>query len=252
MIQDNKVDVVFATPSYDHKHAMEYTRSIIETNWLLWQAGCATGHMQRGGDCFVSKVRNKMATDFLNQFPDTENFFFIDDDIGWPAHKVLEFLNRPEDIVCGIYPKKSEELDFPVEMAFTPAGTLVENNGLYEAWIVPTGFMRIKRHVLEAVGKESGFMKDMDLVDGVGVIKEYLNIFECGPAKTDGNLFWGEDYTFCKKWRAMGGTIWVDPNIEFTHRGNKKWKNNMFDHFEILRRNAASRKITQNEAVAAE
>jgi hypothetical protein len=28
-----------------------------------------------------------------------------------------------------------------------------------------------------------------------------------------------EDYTFCKRWRAMGGEIWVDVLSKFTHIG---------------------------------
>ena len=28
-----------------------------------------------------------------------------------------------------------------------------------------------------------------------------------------------EDYTFCKRWQAIGGEIWVDPVIEFGHTG---------------------------------
>lgn len=249
MRDDHKIDVVFATPSYSHRHAMEYTRSLIETEWVLWQAGCATAHMQRGGDCFVSKVRNKMVTDFLTQFPDCQNFFFLDDDIGWPALKVLEFLNRPEDIVCGIYPKKSDEIDFPVELAYDEnTGLLIERDGLMEAWVVPTGFMRIKRHVLEKMADKFGTFKDIDLENGVGVVKDYYNIFECGPAPSANMLFWGEDYTFCKKWLAMGGSIWIDPNMEFTHRGNKKWTDNMFNHIGMLREKA----LTMRKPAAAE
>jgi hypothetical protein len=32
-------------------------------------------------------------------------------------------------------------------------------------------------------------------------------------------LYLPEDYTFCNRWRAMGGEIWVDVRSKFTHVG---------------------------------
>lgn len=244
LAQFNKIDVVFATPSATHNVAMEYARSMIETNWLLWSQKVTTASMQRGGDCFVQKVRNKLVGDFLEQFPDCENFFFLDDDIGWPAQKVLEFVRRPDDIVGGIYPKKSDQVDFPVEFAFDEQnGMINEQNGMAEAWVIPTGFMRIKRHVLEKMRDKFGMFKDFDVNENnEGIIKEFPNIFWCGPQESADNLFWGEDYTFCRRAREMGFSMWVDPDIEFTHRGTKKWQRSMKNHMSIIREKAAAMK----------
>jgi hypothetical protein len=35
----------------------------------------------------------------------------------------------------------------------------------------------------------------------------------------DQGLYLPEDYTFCNRWRAMGGEIWVDVRSKFTHVG---------------------------------
>jgi len=227
-------DVVFATPSLTHMVCKRYNRSILQTTWMLAQRGLTAGHMDRDGDCFVAKARNKLVWDFLRQFPHTQNFFFIDDDVGWPAEKVIEFLGRPEDVVCGIYPKKCAELDFPMSLA-TADGKLIHRDGLYLAVLAATGFMRIRRHVLETLCEAAPKFRDME-PDGSMV--EYPSLFESGPGP-DG-LWWGEDYTFCRKWQAIGGDIWIDPDIKFSHQGLNNWDGRLIDNLHILEQKAAA------------
>src|SRR5260221_11519844 len=88
-------DVIFATPTLSHSFCVHYHRSIMETSWLCMANGITTGVMVRPGDCFVDKERNKLVTDFLREFPCTQNFFFLDDDIGWPHQNVVELLRGP-------------------------------------------------------------------------------------------------------------------------------------------------------------
>ena len=35
--------------------------------------------------------------------------------------------------------------------------------------------------------------------------------------------FYGEDIIFCKKWKEMGGRIWIDPKIDLIHVGVKHY-----------------------------
>jgi hypothetical protein len=30
-------------------------------------------------------------------------------------------------------------------------------------------------------------------------------------------VWWGEDYAFSRRWREMGGEIWVVPDLDITH-----------------------------------
>jgi len=218
-------DVIFATPSFAFKLEPIYKRSIVQTEWLCNRHGISTGHMERNGDCFVAKARSKLVTDFLQQFKETQHFFFLDDDIGWPAAKVVEFLMRPESILCGAYPKKSKEVDFPVTLA-AQDGKLVRNeNGAYLCTLAPSGFMRIHRHVLEHLAQACDTFTDLE---PDGKIHAFHNIFEAG--RSDDGRFWGEDYTFCKKAQKLGYDIWCDANIDFQHSGHYTWENNLMDH----------------------
>jgi hypothetical protein len=41
--------------------------------------------------------------------------------------------------------------------------------------------------------------------------------------------FCGEDYTFCDRWRATGGKIWVDPDIVLRHVGTTTYTGSILD-----------------------
>lgn len=230
-MKDAPACVIFGTPSYSHSVSTEFFKSSIETEWLITAKGLARGYITHPGDQFIAKVRNKIVTEFLVNYPMATDLFFLDDDLGWPAQKVIDFLGRPEDIVAGIYPKKQDSRDFPVELqADLETGALIERDGLIRANGVPTGFMRIKRHVLETLAKHAGKFRD---IAADGTEPEYYEIFRAGVGP-DGR-FWGEDWTFCQNAMAAGFEIWVDPNITFTHRGAKKWTDRLSDHLDTFR-----------------
>lgn len=224
--------VVVATPSLDARVTVDFLNSCLDARMLLLKERIPHAFRQETGDCFVAKARNKLVTQFLEDHPEATDLFFLDDDIGFPASKFMEFVHRPEEIVAGVYPKKQDLLDFPVGLIAID-GQLVNQNGLYSASLAPAGFMRIKRQVLEDLASQSTKFKDA--VAGGG-LREYYNIFESGRGN-DG-MWWGEDYTFCQKAAMAGYPVWVDPAIQFSHRGGKRWVATLSDHLETFSRRA--------------
>ncbi len=215
--------VVFATPTLDFRVSLEFLSSSIRTEWELAKAGFKSAYHGVGGDCFVDKARNRLVTDFLSQFPQADDFFFLDDDIGWPSGKVVEFLNRPQDIVCGVYPRKKDEPEFPVTLEVDESTqNPIQKDGLFKALLVPTGFMRIKRKALEKMveGCRMYIEQNSDSTHS-----RHFELFRTGINDKDGR-WWGEDSWMCDRAKEKGVEVWVDPNIEFTHRGTKKWLGN--------------------------
>jgi len=224
---------VFATPSLDHRVTLDYLRSWTKTVSLLKDSGIDHGMISRGGDCFVAKVRNKLVKQFLDG-PGTD-LFFIDDDLGWPEQKVLEFILSPEPIIAGVYPKKSDDLDWPVGLECDlTRGKLIEESGLFIASFAGSGFMRIKREVLEALVKVVPTFKDIEMG---GRTEEFPMVFSSG-LDADG-WFCGEDVSFCRLARVHGYPVAVDPNIEFKHRGGKTWKGTLADSIPHFRARAS-------------
>lgn len=209
--------VAIATPCFSHAVCVEYLRSALQTDWALAARGYDRTYLTHCGDQFIAKARNKLVNDFLVNHPGVENFFFIDDDLGWPADKFVEFIERDEDILVGVYPKRSDDEDWPVVIK-GEGGVLEEKDHLVRVLRGPTGFMRIKRRVLEALLPHAPVFKD---INPQGQTEETPGFFAAGVAP-DG-WFWTEDYIFCNNVVAAGFEIWADPDVAFTHRGQKTW-----------------------------
>ena len=223
--------VVFATCTYTGTAVHEFHEAMIETHDALKLAGIPSRGLRVGGDPYLSKARNRLATDFLMNHAAGTHLFFLDDDIGWPGRKVVEFIQRDEDVIGGIYPKKTDNPEWPLELALDDAGQPIEKAGLYQVKLAPTGFLCIKRHVLEKMAATAGQYHDSTHPTAAPF---HWNIFDMGWFLPDGSRpvpamgrmgqFWGEDYYFCRRWRDMGGAVWIDPDIEFSHTGRKSWR----------------------------
>lgn len=209
--------------------------SSLATQYLFFKNGIDTVFRDLGGDPYLAKARNTLASEFLTDHKDADYLFFIDDDVGWPAEAALRLVQHDADVCVGIYPKKNDDGEWPVELIFekNPDGTAVpiEHNGLYLTALAPTGFMCIRRNVLEACADDSGRYPRDDVINK-RIVMDW-DIFRTGfvpdePGSKVGR-WWGEDFFFSAMVRQLGFSIWADPNIDFTHRGTKAWKGNFND-----------------------
>jgi hypothetical protein len=221
---------VFGTPTLSGRVTTGYHLSMIEAGNELTRHGFNYAHVLRAGDPYLSKVRSKIASDFLRDYPTAEALFFIDDDVTYPAKKIIEFMQRPEPVLAGLYPMKDDDIQFPSYLMTDEAGRIIERDGLVRAMMVPTGFLRIRREVLEIFARDTPPFTD---TEAGGITKTYRHIFQMGMEPDGG--FIGEDCKWCKMWTEGGGEIWVDPDIEFGHTGSKTWKENFANHLPRYR-----------------
>lgn len=221
--------VVIATPAFDHNVTVQYAESVLKTDWALAKAGINRAYLFVGGDPYLSKVRNLCVSRALDRYPNLTDLFFIDADVTWPDDAVVRLLQSPVDVVAGVYPKKNDSLEFPVFLRLKDEKTpkYIIKDGLYSANAVPTGFLRIKRRVLDKMNATVGWY-----TDATGGGEKVRNVFEMGwwpddPKDLTGKgEWWGEDFAWSRRWLEMGGELWVDPDIDFGHRGSKAWTAN--------------------------
>lgn len=219
--------VLFAIPSTDHRLHLNCVASLTNTMVVLSQQGIRHTWTAQGGITFIDHARNVLVHQFLTEYPGATDLFFIDDDVGWPAEAALRLLNHDVDMVAGVYPLKSDEGGFPVSiLAHKDSHLPVEENGLIKADFVPTGFLRMRRNVLEVMGEDQ---PTYPWRRADGTTQHIKNVFHTGYL--DGER-WGEDVDFCNRWRAKGGDIWVDPDIHFTHVGRKVWTGHLGQSLE--------------------
>ena len=101
--------------------------------------------------------------------------------------------------------------------------TLNIDKNLAKVKHLATGFMMIKRNVIEKMSKAFPSTK---YVDDVNFLKDKENdfayaLFDCGVE--EGHYF-SEDWLFCHRWQKMGGSIWMDVSIALTHTGIEDYK----------------------------
>jgi hypothetical protein len=212
---------MFATPTYDYNMCAEYTASLMMTTIYLCHLKIDAIAQFIAGMCFIDLARNKLTQAFLNT--DATDLFFIDADVGWDYKAVKRFLDYDEEIVAGLVPKRKEPT-FYHDNALTGE---IKDNCLIASLEAPTAFMRIKRSVFEKLDKAYPEYADYYTLD---CGRAYWQTGFTKNPDNDKYDFRGEDIFFCRQWIALGEKIWIDPQVDFTHRGSKEWKGNFIEY----------------------
>lgn len=188
-----------------------FTYALFHTAQALQAAGIESELAIYSGNCNVDDSRNRLVRDFLNS--NCTDLMFFDADLGWFARDVVQIVQYDRDVVAGIYPKKHGDDGYPVILM--PGEIWSDRDGLIEVQCVPTGFLRIKRHVLQALADASEWFNSKNDADG-GIPCIFDREIHDGQR-------WGGDYVFSRKWRAMGGKIHIAPHMRFEHSGEHTW-----------------------------
>lgn len=214
-----KMKIVFAVPVYGNV-AAQFMTSMLSLQKALMLAGVEFGFLVLSGLCYVSQARALLAADFLKT--DGTDLFFIDADMAFPPESAVKLILRQEDVVGGAYRKRSEKVDYAVSIMTTEDGIPIGRDGLIEATGLATGFLKIKRHVLERMAEAYPELKyrhkDQDVYD----------FFNTG---VENGMWWGDDFAFCRRWSKIGGRLWVLPDLELDHiDGTKSFKGNYHEY----------------------
>jgi hypothetical protein len=219
--------VLLAVPTLDRNLSVEFLTSMAETMNLCQTYGILVDLAFLGGDQFIAKARNHLATGFLQNPLKQDCLFFIDADQGWEATAFVRAVIDRHDIVAGAVPKKTDDLTFNnVELVTNEQGDCTIEDGMLEVRRIGTGYFRIKREALERFVAD--YSNKYEPGDG-GPLPWHYDIFNAQVHYTEDEglgKFWGEDLDFCNKWKAIGGRLWLDPNITFKHVGRKCWEAN--------------------------
>lgn len=187
---------------------------------------------------YLPTARNTLVAMFLDD-PEATDLFFIDSDLSFDPAGAVKILARSEGIVAGIYPLKRMAESYPVKLR-TEDGIPLGRDGLIEAELLPTGFMRIKRGVFDRLKAAYPHLQYADsVVEILGhKTKEAWDFFHMG-IDSERQRWTTEDYAFCQRWRDIGGTLWVYPDINFEHVGSHPYTGNL--HEFLLRQPGGSK-----------
>ena len=237
--------ILICCPTHDGKPgyltAMTMQRMIVECAERGWHSETA----YRVHDSLITRARDVAFSMFIHS--DHTDLFFIDSDISCEPGDFPRLMDHPVELVGGSYlGRKVEE-----EWVLKPLESLVLQfdqsikTGVMEVDAIPTGFMRITRSCAEKMlrAREDEWYIDPTMP---GNCEKLWLMFECRYYKEHRHVR-TEDYEFCKKWRDLGGKVYVDPFLTLTHCGSQNFKGNLL---EYLKRKNAERDQIQSQQKA--
>ena len=218
------MNLIIATPFYEGHAFTNYIQSLLLTTRELANRNINWDWMRIEGDAYVDRAKNAIVAMFLEN-KDATDLFLIDSDMGWDVAGFFRVLDAKEDIVGTTYPMKgggNSNFNAAIHVN-NPKDRIpeVNENGLISAEWVPGGFTRFKRSAL--VKMTMWYREEWYLNEDSGHKGKTVALFEC---PRHNNQRFGEDVEFCRKWRLMGGKLWLEPNVSFTHRGAAEWVGN--------------------------
>lgn len=214
--------ILVATPCYGGKVFDCYLHSLFR---LQSHFGNSVDLFTVPNDALVTRARNTCVAKFLDE--DFTHLLFIDADIGFTTQNVTRLLDYDKDVVCAAYPIKnifwedvlgkgindvSDAKRFCLRHVVNSVSKEHED-GIVEVADSGTGFMMIKRQVFDQMKEAYPDLKYKS--PNYPSDNSYL-FFDC---MKDGDTYLSEDYTFCKRWRDIGGKIYCDFKIPLVHTG---------------------------------
>jgi hypothetical protein len=208
-----------ALPAYTGTVHLATMRSIISDIMAFADRGDRVTIFDEAGNAMIGDCRGLIVSKFLES--DGTDLIFVDWDVSWQAGAMLRLVDHPVDFVAGLYPQRRDPLNYCCQWDQSKPEIELSEHGLIEVLGVPAGFMRLTRAMLEK------------MVDGFPDTQFYCaeapneTVHDLFGAYRVGKIKFGEDYSFCRRWRDLGGKIWVDPEITMGHCGFKTFIGNV-------------------------
>ncbi len=228
--------VVIATPCHGGMVSHAYMNSVIRLMTAVGQT-IALSILLLGGDSLITRARALLLARFLEN-PAATHLLFIDSDISFEPDAFLRLYLQDKDFTAAMYPLK--EIDWESQVARAAKGENVETAGLNyvgklcsgnelkvenrfaTAEYCGTGFQLVKRHVFEklaAAHPELAFSSAHDRIMCEEGKRNRYALFDPMIAPETGEYL-SEDFAFCRRWRNLGGEIWLDLDSRLTHTGS--------------------------------
>jgi hypothetical protein len=243
--------VFIATPMFGGQCNYMYMISLINLLTKLSQAGIPAMFEVAANESLITKARNILVEGFLRS--QATHMLFIDADLGFDADDVVRMIQADKDIIGGQYAKKkmnwdavkhvvSSRPEIPphainaviAESTFKPVGDQLSFNinEPVEVESIATGMMLINRRVFTEMAARmpeikilSGGSETMDpktmtrVADGTREAHAFFDVSIDAATRA----YTSEDFTFCKRWRQLGGQIFLAPWTKTVHVGTYEY-----------------------------
>jgi len=202
--------ILFCTPCFGGQVFAPHMRSCLELTGILTQIGLEYDWLIRWNESLVHRARMGMTAEFLET--DHTHMMWLDADIDFVADDVAKLWNMDADIAVGVYQMKKEGAGYA---AWLGGKLITELDQFKEPIAVDyagTGFMMIKREVIERLSLEVPAFAN-----------EYTDVPALYMTPISGGVLMSEDYFFCELAREHGYKVMMDTSVRLGHWGLKRY-----------------------------
>ncbi len=243
--------IVVATPCFGGMVSQTYMMSILRLTQRAAAENFDIDILALGGDSLISRARSVLVSHFLDN-PHATHLLFVDADISFDCDQFLRMLRFDADFVAGLYPLKEVHWqELPARVvggeSLQAAGLsyvgkicagadLRVDDGFATGDYAGTGFQLIRRQVFERMIVAYPHLKFRKVDAWTNQRPSENNLyalFDCMIDPETGTYL-SEDYSFCRRWQAIGGEIWLDLRSKLTHSGVQNFAGDCTKRYEAL------------------
>lgn len=212
--------VVFATPTLTRPFD-QYLAALEASVPLVIAAGWEEAAGFEVGMPYIACARATLLRKALDAKADV--VVFIDHDLSWRPGDLLKLIETEGEVVAGTYRYKCEEERY---MGALITGDdhrpITREDGCIKAHSVPAGFLKVTRAAVHKIMRAHP-----ELLYG-DPDRYSVDLFSHGAHE---GVWYGEDMAFSRRWRELGGEIWIVPDLNLTHHApDKAYEGNFHVH----------------------
>jgi hypothetical protein len=208
----SKIHLHICIPCYGGQITEACFKSVLNFGVTSMRVGLAWTLDTLANESLVTRARNSLVARMLSN-PYATHLMFIDADIRFEVDAIFKLLQADKDVVAGMYPMKV----YPITCVLNGISEGISEGLLEEVTNIGTGFMLIKRPVLEKMMQAYSFTHYMNNIGLPQECEQYL--YALFDVSLDNGHYLPEDWTFCKRWRDIGGKIWAHKGVILNHLG---------------------------------
>jgi hypothetical protein len=224
-ISDFRLAII--VPIQDEVVDLAYHKSLNTTLAFLGSNGFLVNVRESAGGSHIGKARERVLWWAMQSNP--THILCIDADMGWEPKHVTRLLMSGHDFsaIAGVRKRDSAE---PC-VNFLPEHRFHERTHFLEVRDVGFAFVMLK---VEAIRRMCAAYPELRYNAGeheeYALFLDMIDKTDTGPGPYGERL--PEDFSFCRRWRAIGGEIWLDHQSAIIHAGRKEYTGRVADLFE--------------------
>lgn len=189
---------------------------------LIEAAGYDHGMVQIVDNPYISAARANMLRSALDAKADI--IVFLDYDMSWRPGDLLKLIQTEGDCVAGTYRPKidNEQYMGTIETHADHTPVVRESDGAIAAKLIPAGFLKLTKEAVDT------FMVAYPELCYGPQYHLSVDLFNHGVHE---RIWWGEDYSFARRYREKCGPIWIVPDIDLDHNKDGKVYRGNFHRF---------------------